>query len=175
MAEEWGNTKPLISFDDQDREQVNLAYECNRKNHAKSYLAGYKAAMEQVEYYKAQADKWRNELSDLNYKYAAKCEAYAEKCAEDEGRHAIDQVVDANKVMNSPEKPDSWISVKDRLPPPQTEVLWWNKAAQQAGVSSWEYMSYCDDTMIEWGDAGNVSIRKFTHWQPLPEPPKEGE
>jgi len=66
-----------------------------------------------------------------------------------------------------------WISVKDRLPPPQTEVLWWNKAAQQAGVSSWEYMSYCDDTMIEWGDAGNVSIRKFTHWQPLPAAPKE--
>jgi hypothetical protein len=66
-----------------------------------------------------------------------------------------------------------WISVKDRLPPPQTEVLWWNKAAQQAGVSSWEYMSYCDDTRIEWGDAGNLSIRKFTHWMPLPEPPEE--
>jgi hypothetical protein len=68
-----------------------------------------------------------------------------------------------------------WISVKDRLPPPQTEVLWWNKAAHQAGVSSWEYMSYCDDTMIYWGDAGNVSIKKFTYWMPLPEPPKEEE
>lgn len=66
-----------------------------------------------------------------------------------------------------------WISVKDRLPPPETAVLWWNKAAQQSGVSSWEYMSYCDDTRIEWGDAGNVSIKNFTHWMPLPKPPEE--
>jgi hypothetical protein len=51
--------------------------------------------------------------------------------------------------------------------------LWWNKAAHQAGVSSYEYMPYCNDTMIEWGDAGNVSIKNFTHWMPLPAPPKE--
>jgi len=94
-------------------------------------------------------------------------------------------------AMNSPEKPDScehildmekmvdvnpssgWISVKDRLPPPETEVLWWNKTAHQAGVSSWEYKSHCNDTMIYWGDAGNVSIKNFTHWMPLPKPPEE--
>lgn len=68
-----------------------------------------------------------------------------------------------------------WISVKDRLPAPQEEVLWWNKAAHQAGVSSYEYMPYCNDTMIEWGDAGNVSIKNFTHWMELPAPPKEEE
>ena len=67
-----------------------------------------------------------------------------------------------------------WISVKDRLPPPEVEVLWWNKTAHQAGVSNWKYMSYCDDTTIEWGDAGNVSIKNFTHWMPLPAAPKEG-
>jgi hypothetical protein len=66
-----------------------------------------------------------------------------------------------------------WISVKERLPPPETEVLWWNETAHQAGVSSWEYNSYCNDTMIYWGDAGNVSIKNFTHWQPLPKPPEE--
>lgn len=66
-----------------------------------------------------------------------------------------------------------WISVKDQLPPPQTEVLWWNRTAHQAGVSSWEYMSHCNDTMIYWGDAGNVSIKNFTHWMPLPKPPEE--
>ena len=65
----------------------------------------------------------------------------------------------------------SWVSVKERLPPPETEVLWWNKTAHQAGVSSWEYMSHCNDTMLYWGDAGNVSIKNFTHWMPLPEPP----
>ena len=67
-----------------------------------------------------------------------------------------------------------WISVEDRLPPPEVEVLWWNKTAHQAGVSNWKYMSYCDDTTIEWGDAGNVSIKNFTHWMPLPKPPEEG-
>lgn len=66
-----------------------------------------------------------------------------------------------------------WISVKDRLPAPQEEVLWWNNAAHQAGVSSYEYMPHCNNTMIEWGDAGNVPIKNFTHWMPLPEAPKE--
>lgn len=44
MAEEWGNVQPLISFDDQNREQLQKAYECSRKNYAKSFLAGYAAA-----------------------------------------------------------------------------------------------------------------------------------
>lgn len=83
----------------------------------------------------------------------------------------MEKMVDVNSSNNS----NGWISVKDRLPPPQTEVLWWNKAAHQAGVSSWEYMSHYDDTMIEWGDAGNVSIKNFTHWMPLPEPPDKEE
>jgi hypothetical protein len=68
-----------------------------------------------------------------------------------------------------------WISVKDQLPPPQTEVLWWNKTAHQAGVSSWEYMSHCENTMVYWGDAGNVSIKNFTHWMPLPKPPEDAK
>jgi hypothetical protein len=66
-----------------------------------------------------------------------------------------------------------WISVKDRLPPPEVKVLWWNETADQAGVSSYKYMSHCNDTMIEWGDAGYLSIKNFTHWMPLPEPPEE--
>jgi len=35
-------------------------------------------------------------------------------------------------------------------------------------------MSHCNDTMIEWGDAGYLSIKNFTHWMPLPAGPKEG-
>jgi len=66
-----------------------------------------------------------------------------------------------------------WISVKDRLPPPKVTVLWWNETADQSGVSSYEYMSHCNDTMIEWGDAGYLSIKNFTHWMPLPKPPEE--
>lgn len=74
---------------------------------------------------------------------------------------------------NSLNNSDGWISVKERLPAPQEEVLWWNKAAQQAGVSSYEYMPLFNDTMIDWGDAGNVSIKNFTHWMPLPKPPED--
>jgi hypothetical protein len=66
-----------------------------------------------------------------------------------------------------------WISVKERLPPPEVNVLWWNETADQAGVSSYKYMSHCNDTMIEWGDAGNISIKNFTHWMPLTKPPEE--
>lgn len=54
MAEEWGNVQPLVSFDGQDREQVKVAYECNRQNHAKSYLAGYKAAKTEESYIEIQ-------------------------------------------------------------------------------------------------------------------------
>lgn len=66
-----------------------------------------------------------------------------------------------------------WISVKDRLPPPEVTVLWWNETADQSGVSSYKYMSHCNDTMIEWGDAGYLSIKNFTHWMPLPAAPEE--
>jgi len=66
-----------------------------------------------------------------------------------------------------------WISVRERMPPPEVKVLWWNETADQSGVSSYEYMSHCNDTMIEWGDAGYLSIKNFTHWMPLPEPPEK--
>jgi hypothetical protein len=89
-----------------------------------------------------------------------------------EKQDTCEHILDMEKMVDV--NPSSeWISVKDRLPSPETEVLWWNKAAHQAGVSSWEYRSYCDDTMIYWGDAGNVSIKNFTHWMPLPKPPEE--
>jgi hypothetical protein len=29
--------------------------------------------------------------------------------------------------------------------------------------------------MIEWGDAGNISIKNFTHWMPLPKPPEDAK
>lgn len=138
------------------------------------FLAGYKTAEEKAEKYMEQ-----------------------EEVACDAINHAAEHLVKAGflagykAAMNSPEKQDScehildmekmvdvnsssgWISVKERLPPPETEVLWWNKTAHQAGVSSWQYKSYCNDTMIYWGDAGNLSIKNFTHWMPLPKPPEE--
>ena len=107
------------------------------------------------------AEEWANAESDL---WFADISTYT-----DGHKSAVKQA-----YLAGYQAAQQWISVKDRLPPPEVEVLWWNKTAHQAGVSNWKYMSYCDDTTIEWGDAGNVSIKNFTHWMPLPAAPKEG-
>lgn len=113
--------------------------------------------------------------------YEAKIQELAEKYAKDWHKDCdypeeiLKHTIKATKTtfLAGYKAAQQWISVKDRLPAPQEEVLWWNKAAHQAGVSSYEYMPHCNDTMIEWGDAGNVSIKNFTHWMPLPAAPKE--
>lgn len=122
-----------------------------------AFLAGYQAAKDE---YKVAIDTY-NDVAKQMLEEAVRIMS------------PKDQLADADKVMNSSNNSNGWISVKDRLPPPQTEVLWWNRTAHQAGVSSWEYMSHCNDTMIYWGDAGNVSIKNFTHWMPLPAAPRE--
>lgn len=63
-----------------------------------------------------------------------------------------------------------WISVNDRLPPFHTEVL-----VVYGG------RTYTAENLLTWED-GHVTAyihrlqrwREFTHWMPLPEPPKEG-
>ena len=80
-----------------------------------------------------------------------------------------EHILDMEKMVDV----NGWISVRERMPPPEVTVLWWNETADQSGVSSYKYMSHCNDTMIEWGDAGYLSIKNFTHWMPLPAAPKE--
>lgn len=72
---------------------------------------------------------------------------------------AKDQLADADNVMNSPEKPDSWISVKDRLPEDGDEVI---VVSNGKPCASWH----------EAGDFGWAVGGKVTHWMPLPEAPK---
>ena len=144
------------------------------------FLAGYQAAKdEEVTKDQKIAALWtesiKNMLSSVHEVVLFPSESTRARDAEVVAKmdaaikKAKDQQADADKVM------PQWISVKDRLPPPETEVLWWNKTAHQAGVSSWEYMSHCEDTMIYWGDAGNVSIKNFTQWMPLPKTPKDAK
>lgn len=64
-----------------------------------------------------------------------------------------------------------WISVEDRLPENLTSVIVHRK---DGGVFIWEYFdtSPTDECWVD--DNMNVySFYDVTHWQPLPEPPKE--
>ena len=81
-----------------------------------------------------------------------------------------------------------WISVKDRLPEPEVDVLLishgWGDVIMYIGRLS--PMPSDDGTGNFWGikiDASEWRIRGWsyfrkphvTHWMPLPKPPKEGE
>ena len=79
--------------------------------------------------------------------------------------NVIERIEDAPTI-----EVDNWISVKDRLPPYGERVLVVNEAYK----AEWGYIRYnCGVTARDphldftfWG-------HKVTHWQPLPEPPKE--
>jgi len=61
-----------------------------------------------------------------------------------------------------------WISIKDRLPPPEIEVLLFQPR-----------FGCCVGSLQEWGDftdcVEGLTMPNVTHWMPLPEPPKENE
>jgi hypothetical protein len=82
---------------------------------------------------------------------------------------AKDQVADADKVMNSPKKLDSWISVKERLPEVNTWCLWLYPTGPEVN----QYEGKLDDGTLlfhrSWYDFDDTDV---THWTPLPEPPK---
>lgn len=65
-----------------------------------------------------------------------------------------------------------WISVKDRMPEPNTQVLGWYKDNP--------FSKFCPE-VVSWNGNGWVFVygRRYvtavTHWMPLPEPPKENE
>ena len=71
----------------------------------------------------------------------------------------------ATKRANS-----GWISAKDRRPEPWETELVWSKG------DGYEIMMYDVDT-DGWlsEERGCQSFNNFPYWQPLPEPPKEGE
>lgn len=69
-----------------------------------------------------------------------------------------------------------WISVKERLPEivePRSisdDVLWITRYGEME-VSCLERVR--SGLRVDWGDAGLLKLDQFTHWMPLPEPPKE--
>ena len=65
-----------------------------------------------------------------------------------------------------------WVSVADRLPEPETEVL-----ARCRYKDAWHILACY--VSKRWYDQWYTIVAgqwvKVTHWMPLPEPPKEGE
>jgi hypothetical protein len=75
-----------------------------------------------------------------------------------------DKVIGSGKLTIKPK----WISVEDRLPEYGVEVLLWN------GAGDFFLDFVIDCTNDEWeGCSPEQFKRYYTHWMPLPEPPKE--
>lgn len=61
-----------------------------------------------------------------------------------------------------------WISVEERLPNKGSRVI---ACGEKGGV----FLVKSEGEKIGFGRVGGSSkFRKFTHWMPLPEPPREG-
>jgi hypothetical protein len=64
-----------------------------------------------------------------------------------------------------------WISVDDRLPEPDVDVLVFYQT-NHGGMDSKGYdIAYMDIIKKEWDDTTYCWPEWITHWQPLPEPP----
>ena len=63
---------------------------------------------------------------------------------------------------------NDWVSVKDALPPKDTDVLVWLGALKAITIAQY-------DGYGEWLEADESDItRHVTHWMRLPKPPKGG-
>jgi hypothetical protein len=158
LAEEYvahNRSYPYDSLNAQDRYMRN------------SFLAGYQAAKDE---YKEAIDTY-NDVAKQMMEEAIRIMS------------PKDQAADADKVMNSPEKQDScehildmekmvdvnlsseWISVKERLPEYDVEVLTFETGNYKVNAVS-EYTQW-------WWDSNEGFERNPTHWMPLPKPPEE--
>lgn len=87
---------------------------------------------------------------------------------------AIDCMTECIEKKASDVQPvDRWISVKDRLPEEQQCILAYEK---DYGVMWGDYqgIKYSQPVWIVRKQGLIIRTTEVTHWQPLPEPPKEG-
>lgn len=71
---------------------------------------------------------------------------------------------------------DRWISVKDRLPESEKEVLVWYRYTWGAAPTSYGFgINRWYSNAKQWRDGCLLKGVEVLHWQPLPEPPKDGD
>jgi hypothetical protein len=157
LAEEYANsiTRESARFIRQD---VSFAF-----------FSGYQAAQEHahaaLEEAEAEIDRLQTKLSDT-------------------GILATDHIVDVSKMVDvsSSETLNNWISVKDRLPEiPENDYSNRVLLLRTDGFIVIARIEKCvrfvrplQQALIVETDNGDP-IEEFTHWMPLPEPPKESK
>lgn len=67
-----------------------------------------------------------------------------------------------------------WISVEERLPEPETEVLVWLRHIPNIAVYGHDKYGNLDFYFIDECGYRGTFRPAVTHWMPLPEAPKEG-
>jgi hypothetical protein len=141
----------------------SLANACALYGYNAGFLAGYKAAQEHA----------HAALEEAEARHEAYVVATEENFKQMEAK--LDQLADADKVINSSNNSNGWISVKCHLPQPVNGqpalvlILW-------KGLGGWVHeIAYHYKSYYEWSNMLDEKIDNVHYWQELPEPPKEEE
>ena len=71
---------------------------------------------------------------------------------------------------------NQWISVKDRLPESEKEVLVWYRYTWGDGSTSYGFgISWWYSNAKRWRDGCLLKGVEVLYWMPRPEPPKDGD
>lgn len=71
---------------------------------------------------------------------------------------------------------NQWISVNDRLPELEKDVLVWYRYTWGAGFTSYRFgISKYYSNIKRWYEGYLPKDIEVLYWQPLPEPPKDGD
>ena len=89
---------------------------------------------------------------------------YCNSCNSQTGLYST--IDDAVTAWNT--RPDSWISVDERLPETNEDVL----VVVDYGGKSGVITGYMRSQNLGWQGLVGQRLTDVTHWQPLPEPPK---
>lgn len=103
---------------------------------------------------------------------------YSELCENRGARDALDEAIyDIRTIKAVDVQPvNQWISVKDRLPKPEKEVLVWYRYTWGAGFTAYRFgISRWYSNIKRWYEGCLPKDIEVLYWQSLPEPPKNGD